>query len=211
MYLYSTLLFLFLSINLSSAQSLSKEQRQAELDSQKEDKTEDVVTENELEDLGFRFSKDEIVSQSVIDIKGSKETIYSNIKRSIVERFINPDYVLLVEEENKLLRYQGISKILFSWKTFGTTIYYKIKYTVDIDIKEDRIRVSYTSINVNAQVGSNPSSERSLEFYQKNIWKKDGSVRNMYSNLPYAIEDFMNKEASVIKNSETTNSKNDDW
>jgi hypothetical protein len=166
--------------------------------------------ESTSDSFGFKFNQDEFINQSVIDMVGSNDSIYNDIRKNIIGRFINPDYVLMVEEKPNLLRYQGISPTIHVWKSMGMAFNYKIKYVVDVEIKDKRIRVTF--LNTELFIDSpNNSNSSDLASVRKNFWKRNGELRNMYSGLPQAIENFLNDEASFIKYSKQTSNESSDW
>ena len=91
---------------------------------------------------GFNFTPK--IEKIVIDIDSmSQQDVYAKTLNWVQITYANPAEVLKANIPNELIRINGYAKNVFGWKTFGVMNYYNVKYTLEIEVKESRIRLSY--------------------------------------------------------------------
>ena len=146
----------------------------------------------------FTASKYEMkTEQDVFEISNtSAAELYQLSKVWISEMYKNPDRVIVADVENKLLKVNGYSEIPTKG-IMGNTIL-KMKYSIQLDFKDDKIRV-----NISGLEGASPTNYTMF-------FKRDGSRRTTKEVQRYFtdIESYFNNLIdSLIQNL----SSDDDW
>jgi hypothetical protein len=84
------------------------------------------------------------IEKIVLEIDSmSQQDVYTKTLNWVQTTYVNPREVLKADIPNELIRINGYAKNVFGWETFGVMYYYDVKYTLEIEVKESRIRLSY--------------------------------------------------------------------
>lgn len=196
--LFSTMFIVF--FNLTNAQSTKREQNIAILKGKKEGREQEVrdsITLSHIgtfKDYGFKFSLDKQITQQVIEV--NEDSLYHKVRRGIIDRFVNPDYVMLVEEENSLLRYKGLTSTLSGSSVLGVNTSVFIQYLVDVEFKENKVRVTFTQLD-RLNITNNVRSILTAVDVLTQMNKSKGA-RKYYADFPLQVEAFMNNEVTEM-------------
>ncbi len=132
------------------------------------------------------------------------EQIYTKTKLWVNDAYKNPEEVIAVDEENVRLRLNAYSSAGYTVSAMGSTTVYPYDYTLNIQIKEGRIRLTYTPTDVYWQ-GS--SSKLNLSKW----FKSNGDVIKRYSEPKETLEEGMNLLLANLINFLNGESTEDDW
>ncbi|MGS0747300.1 DUF4468 domain-containing protein [Halpernia sp. GG3] len=145
----------------------------------------------------MKITKDGLTNAiQVINLDGlSAKEIYSRVNKYIQKNYTNPDKVSKGNIENEFISFNGIyAKNSILWKVALTKYYFDLEYYFDIDIKDNKFRLSITKLNERRDsMGFTGDGINLLMSNPMNYFKKDGSVRSMYSDLIQSEQDATNK------------------
>lgn len=134
----------------------------------------------------------------IINIEGrSKSEIYLKIKSWINRFYKDPGYVIKVDEPNQHLRVEAASTL--EYRFLGKDNIDKYDYTLSIDIKEGRYKVTFSNLIWEKQ---------KLPQY---FYKKGGELRThaSYSRVRDGVLKDLNRINNAIFNS--VNKEDDKW
>lgn len=99
----------------------------------------------------FQFNNkgDITPNPNVIEIERSSEDIYEKAVDWINFNYKNPDFVMKGKSEDNFLRFSGIKKNLSTYKSMGVTMNYDLHYTIRIDIKDNKYRLTIENAYLN--------------------------------------------------------------
>jgi hypothetical protein len=159
----------------------------------------------------------------VLNVEGkTAPEIYKKVIEWIKVTYKNPEKVILSTIENEYVRFEGSSENLFAISVImlGKT-YYPTKYEIEISIKDGKYKFDiismqnyYPASNYTAG-GWSPNAlfnaNMTKEGLDKSIYKKDGSLKNMWKYLPEVPPYFneLNKSLLESMNNASTVNKSD--
>ena len=140
-----------------------------------------------------------------VDSTPSNE-LYSNGLNWVQETYKNPSEVLKANIENTKIRVNGYSSDSWYIKTLGMKQYFDLSYSIEITFKDDKYKLEYTITELS-------DNGKRFGYSYSSFFKKDGSVRKMYTG---AVEDINNQMNSLSNSfyeyvSGKTEEKNSDW
>lgn len=139
-----------------------------------------------------------------VEDKPSKE-IYEGIKKYITLNYNNPDEVLKGDIPNEYVSISGFVDNAWSYTTLGVKSTYGMFYRMNIDIKENRYRVTFL-------VNDFTNPQTPVYYTYTAMFRKDGTVRKVYSQGVKELENTVNTILlDLYANVNGTNTKNDDW
>lgn len=140
----------------------------------------------------------------VDSLKGSTDIIYKNIVEWIKRTYKNPDEVILSTIENEMIRFQGFTSNVACYISLGFKTCFDIKYTIQIDIKQNKIRGDIQEFSAN-----NQAKHPNLNYY---MWfKNNGDIRKVYSSCVDDSNEYFNNLFKSLLNFENNQKSDDDW
>jgi hypothetical protein len=148
--------------------------------------------------------------------------IYKKVIEWIKITYKNPDKVILSTIENEYVRFEGSSEVCYAMNVplMGKS-YYDTKYQIEISIKDGKYKFdligmeNYITPSQYSRGGwtTNTLFNGSIEkdFLDKNIYKKDGTLRNYYKYINDVPIYFNGLNKSLIESITATVKKNDSW
>lgn len=135
----------------------------------------------------------------------TKEEIYKSLNEFLQLNYKNPEKVQKGNIENEYIRWEGFKEKAWSYKTIGITQQYDMAYTIEIDVKDNRYRYSYTVTDFYSN-GQKPL------FFLNAMFNKEGQPRKVYSESVKMIEEGaedLNQQMLdyIVKG----NQRNSDW
>lgn len=97
----------------------------------------------------FDNNGDIIPNPNVIEIDKSSEDIYEKAVDWINFNYKNPEFVMKGRSEDNFLRFSGIKKNLSTYKSMGVTMDYDLHYTIRIDFKDNKYRLTIENAYLN--------------------------------------------------------------
>jgi hypothetical protein len=163
--------------------------------------------------LTFNSAKSQILPKFELTIDGveaiivnidstDSKTIYSKSKNWIQEFYKNPDEVLKTNIENEKLRVNGFKKDAWHYKSLGYVNSYDLEYTFEIDIKDNKIRLTFTP-------GQSWAGNQKVEFTYKTFYNKKDELKNVYKEAKSSFEESMNEIVLSLYN--YIKNKKSDW
>ena len=133
--------------------------------------------------------------------------LYAKALNWVQDTYKNPDKVLKSKIENESIRIDGYAQDAWFYKTFVGTMFYNIDYTIEISFKDGKYKFEYRIGQFYANGG-----QKAL-FDYSTFYKKDGTIRSVYSDAPASLEASMNALSQSFYNYVTgkTSAKNNDW
>jgi hypothetical protein len=113
----------------------------------------------------------------------NKEEIYNLTKKWIIKTYKNPKEVLTADIENENVKLNGFSKNIVK---FNSGPGWDLNYTLEIEFKENRYRLSITVDIAGDQI----------EY--PTFFKKDGSKKTGYKGGPETIDNHLNSLAEDL-------------
>jgi hypothetical protein len=179
-----------------------------------------IVNAQETE---FTFNSERGMNDYIVTVVEEKTApeIYKKVIEWIKITYKNPDKVILSTIENEYVRFEGSSESLYSLNMgIMGVMYQNTKYQIEISIKEGKYKFDVISMqnytapsqyssggwNENALFNGNMTKEALLTFY-----KKDGTLKNVWKNLPQVPPYFNDLNKSLYLTIISTVKKNDGW
>ncbi|HUH25864.1 MAG TPA: hypothetical protein VLY87_04515 [Flavobacterium sp.] len=136
----------------------------------------------------------------------SAEDIYIGIIKYINRNYKTPSEVLKGDIKNEYVRLDGFMNKMWCYKAIGLTACVDQLYSVELDIKEGKFRMTFTPNKGYASGTRDP-----LLFTYKTFFKRDGSVKNIYSSARDSFEVSVNNIRKEIVDEINGKSSNNDW
>lgn len=154
----------------------------------------------------FEFDTNGNISPNpnVIELEDSKIDNYQKVVDWINLNYKSPDFVLKGKSEDNFLRFSGIEKNLSAYKSMGILMNYDLFYTIRIDFKENKYRV--TIENAYLQDGNYVLNNQKIMDFAKG--KKMENSMTIYSEKSIVVLNEINKS---IYNYISGSDKKDDW
>jgi hypothetical protein len=171
----------------------------------------------------FTFTSDKGMTDFiVIPVEGrTAHEIYKKVIEWIKVTYKNPDKVILSTIENEYVRFEGSSASFYSINMgLLGTYYQETTYQIEISIKDDKYKFdiismqNYTSPSQYTKGGWNDNVFFNGNMSKENlssIYKKDGSFRSLWKNLPLVPPYFNDLNKSLIESINSTVKKTDGW
>ncbi len=128
--------------------------------------------------------------------------IYQRCLNWVQLSYKNPEKVVKSKIENELLRIDGFKESACSYKSIKQLIY-DMEYTLQIDIKDGKIRLSYEP----GQLWTTPYNTKAM-FTYSSFFKSSGEVKNAEGKA--SLENTMN-ELALSLDGYIKGKKKDDW
>ena len=162
----------------------------------------------------FFYSRSGLTPYIVINFENiPKEKLYKLVKDWVKETYKNPDKVIKTEIDNekvKKIRIEGYAPNALSMTGIGNN-YFGATYTIEIAVKDNKIRFKPISLKGN-YVGGEDSD---FLIYPELYFKKNGVPKWGWENMPKEIPVFFENLANNLKNyilkNKDHNSEDDDW
>jgi hypothetical protein len=162
---------------------------------------------------GFNFTPK--IEKIVIEIDSmSQQDVYTKILNWVQITYENPEEVLKANIPNELIRINGYAKNVFGWEQFGAMNYYDVKYSLEMEVKESRIRLSYWPKEFYvANSGQKCLFGYDLFFTDQ---KDNKRGREAKEKIDKALIEFERSVNNLVNNLydyllETTDNTDDDW
>lgn len=132
--------------------------------------------------------------------------MYQSVKYWIQENYKNPSEVLKGDIPNELIRFDGYSKDIWSYKALGMGYTYDVAYTITLDFKDGKYRYTW-------QTREFWSGNTRALYTEASFFKKNGDIRKVYADSKIQYEDYINLVNLSIYEYIQGNTvvKNDDW
>lgn len=155
----------------------------------------------------FQFDNDGDIAPNpnVIEIDKSSEDIYEKAVDWINFNYKNPDFVLKGKSEDNFLRFSGIKKDLSTYKSMGVAMDYDLHYTIRIDFKENKYRLTIENAYLNDD-NYILNNKKIMDFAKG---KKMKSAMTEYSKNSIDYINSINKSLYDYISGKTE--ENDDW
>jgi hypothetical protein len=137
----------------------------------------------------------------------SKEELFKQTKKWVIETFKNPDEVLKATIENEMIRIEGYKENLVSINSLGMKTTYPGTYTIEIEFKEGKFKFEPISLQYISQGNRDiPLHDGSWAF------KNNGKVRGVWKDYPSAIESiFQELNDDLLSFLKSNDNEKDDW
>jgi len=135
----------------------------------------------------------------------SAEQIYTGIIKYINKNYKNPSEVLKGDIKNEYIRLDGFMNRMWCYKAMGINNCVDQHYSVELDIKEGKLRMSFIPND-----GYVAGTTNKLMYTYKSFFKKDGSVRNMYTDAKESLDISVNNMLNSIVQEVNGKAKADD-
>ena len=143
------------------------------------------------------FKTEMKADQDVFEISNTPASeLYQLSKVWISEMYRNPDRVIVGDVENKLLKVNGYAEIPTKGVLGNTTL--NMKYSLQLDFKDDRIRV-----NISGLEGISPTNY-SMFFKRDGSRRDTKEVQRYFTDLEHYCNTLVDSLVEKLKN-------NDDW
>jgi hypothetical protein len=150
----------------------------------------------------FELTKDGVIP-IVINLDSiSANTIYTKSKKWILESYKNPKEVLKADIENESLRINGFKSNAWFYKSLGAKQEYDMEYSFQIEIKESKIRLTFTP-------GQFWADNQKVLYNYTTFFKGTGEVKGAYKDAKPSLEVTMNDLANSLV--EYIKGKKSDW
>lgn len=134
---------------------------------------------------------------NVIEFKGVKSSeLYNKIYKWINLKYVNPDFVIKSKVEDQLLRVNSIWEIP-SKGHFGKTVL-KLEYTVQFDIKDEKIRYSIFAL-------------KGLDNFSYSLCFKNNGERRDTKEVDRYLHDIEMTAENYISEIKNYIEKKEDW
>lgn len=153
----------------------------------------------------FNSNGDIDPNPNVIELEYSDIDIYQKVIDWINLNFKNPDFVLKGKSEDNFLRFSGIEKNLSNYKSMGVYMNYDLFYTIRIDFKESKYRI--TIENAYLKEGNYVLNNEKIMDFAKG--KKMKRAMTEYSKKSIIYLNQINKSIYNYVTGKTENQ--DDW
>lgn len=127
------------------------------------------------------------VEPIVVSVEGmTAEMLYNKTLNWIQETYKDPEHVLKAKIENEKIRIEAVAQDAWSYKIMGMKQTYNMIYYLEISFKDGKYKLDY-------QIGEFLLNNGDKVFFGwKDFYKKNGEVRNAYSDAIPSIENTMN-------------------
>ena len=148
------------------------------------------------------------VESFIAEFKGtSQEDLYEKSLNWAKETYFSPNDVIKATIENEKIRLNGYSTPILWYKMFGQEYMYRIKHTITISVKEERIKFDYEI-----------EGFYTTETYEKNamvkekLFKSNGTPNNG-ANYKNSVDRINNYLTQISKEyiDYVNGSNEDDW
>jgi hypothetical protein len=139
------------------------------------------------------------IAPLVVTTEGISATqLYEKSKDLIVKMFKNPNYVIKVDEEGKILRFNGYQVFKEGFSSSGT-----YKYTCQLEFKNDRYKISFYDVYL----------DKAGRITYRDLFNKDGEIRHYdyYKSIHSNFIVMLNGVNHLIKDSVSKKSEEDKW
>jgi hypothetical protein len=150
----------------------------------------------------FELTKDGVQPIIVSIDSFNAQTIYKKTINWVKENYKNPKEVLKADIENESVRIDGFKKNAWFYKSLGMKQEYDMEYSFSIDIKDNKIRLTFT-------IGQFWGDNKKTAYDYTTFFKKDGELRGAYKDAKPSLEESMNELVSSLYNYIKGNKKND--
>ena len=131
--------------------------------------------------------------------------IYAKTIEWIEANYDNPDDMIVANLENKELSLKVIEPKVWVSNRIGTDNNYDMEYTLKIEFKDGRYKISYN-------LGNFEKNGTRLTTTQKDLFKKfDGSVKYNYDGAVSGIEEKLNEKTTSLYNHIMGIDNGEDW
>jgi len=131
--------------------------------------------------------------------------IYARTIQWLENNFENPDKVIVANLEGKEISIKAVEPKVWTPNRIGKNTNYDIAYTLKIEFKDGRYKVSYN-------LGNFEKNGTRLATSYKDLFKKfDGSVRYSFEDAVTGIEDKLNKRTESLYNYIMGVDNGDEW
>ncbi len=128
-----------------------------------------------------------------VDIEPAS-SIYAKTLSWLEQNFKDPDKVIVSREENKELSIKAVEPKVWTANRIGVDSEYGIEYTLKIQFKDGKYRISYN-------LGNFEKDGKKLSTSYKDLFRKhDGSIKYGYNNAVAGIEKNLNKKVKSLYN-----------
>ncbi|NQW36351.1 MAG: DUF4468 domain-containing protein [Flavobacteriales bacterium] len=139
-----------------------------------------------------------------VDMKQAS-AIYAKTIEWLENSYEKPDDVIFENVENRKLGIKDVEKTVWIANRIGVDVNYDMEYTLKIEFKDDRIRISY-------ELGSFLKDGKKLTTNYKDLFKKfDGSVKYNYDGAVAGIENKLNAKTQSLNNFIMGVNDGEDW
>lgn len=162
----------------------------------------------------FGLSQD--IPQPIITINGvepivvnvpnkSKSEIYNSVKKWVIKSYNTPSEVIKADLVDELIRIEGYNSEMYIAKGLGTTLAMGVKYSLSIEIKEERYRLTFRIVDEYTD-----TMTKLLYPFSYNFKKADGSIKK---GAEIKIETFNNSLANLNNSiySSIVSESNEEW
>jgi hypothetical protein len=136
--------------------------------------------------------------------------IYKKVIEWIKVTYKNPDKVILSTIDNEYIRFEGSSQALYALNIVMLgKIYYDTKYEIEINVKEGKYKFDIVGMQnyiTPSKYAIGGWSDNALftgnspkDFLDRSIYKKDGSIKNMWKYLPVVPPYFNELNKSLFE------------
>ena len=160
----------------------------------------------------------ELVGQYVVIKKDSMSVSdgYNKVLGWINVNYNTPKEVIKAQLENEYIRIEGINQSISSQKILGSIIFYKGKYSLTFEFKQDKIKMELTNLmvynkpsqtTVGGWIEQRPtysSQFRKNGKPRKSIVQYYNGFNDSMNDLKLSLQDFVDNETKSI-------TKKDDW
>ena len=172
----------------------------------------------------FTFDNSKGMTDFVVtNIEGKSATeIYKKVIEWINITYKNPDKVILSTIENEYIRFEGFSEVCYAVNVPLMGKYNQdTKYQIEISVKEGKYKfdiISMENYNTPSQYSRGGWANNTLfngnidkDFLDKNIYKKDGTLRSYYKYINDVPVYFNDLNKSLGESITASVKKNDSW
>jgi hypothetical protein len=126
------------------------------------------------------------VSPIIINVDSTNaQQLYKRSLDWINDVYKNPKSVVKADITNEKLRVNGVAKNAYFFKSLGMKTEFDIEYTLDLEFKDNRFRLTYT---VESVYFSNEKSS----FPYNEYFNNEGELRKSYKDVKPSLEKTMN-------------------
>jgi hypothetical protein len=151
----------------------------------------------------FELTKDGVLPIVVNLDSLNAKTIYSKTLNWIQVNYKNPKEVLKTNVENETIRIDAFKKNAWFYKSLGMKQEYDMEYSFLIDIKDNKIRLTFT-------VGQFWGDDKKTTYDYTTFFKSSGEIRGAYRDAKPSLEQSMNDLVSSLCNY-IKGTKKSDW
>jgi len=132
-------------------------------------------------------------------------TIYAKTISWLEKNYDNPDKIIVSRDENKELNIKAVEPKVWTANRIGVDSDYGIEYTLKIQFKDGKYRITYN-------LGNFEKDGKKLDTSYKDLFRKhDGSIKYGYNNAVAGIEEHLNKKVQSLYDFILGKNSNNDW